>query len=351
VLGKDVLKSCQYFLDYCFHLVKKARAKFMTVNYNASHTFNGAFMKTAAAWLEHCAEEMDRAGLFFGHGTDNAHDESAWLVLHVLGAPLDGSFMDWDDLLTEKQQESAEHLLKRRIDERQPLAYLTGAARFCGLDFAVTPDVLVPRSPLAELITLRFSPWLNLEPGSNGQGRALDMCTGGGCIATAMAVYMPDVMVDAVDISCAALDIALANMQRHKVAERCNPIQSDLFTSLETTRYDLIVSNPPYVSAAVFAQLPAEYHAEPSVGLVSGEDGLDIVLKILDASPAWLKHKGILVVEVGESAQSLIDILPTVPFLWLEFHHGGDGIFLLEYDQLIACHADVRTVLEQRKNV
>ncbi len=323
----------------------------MAVNYNASQTFVGAFMKTAAAWLEHCAEEMDRAGLFFGHGTDNAHDEAAWLVLHVLGAPLDGNFVDWDVMLTNNQQENVEHLLKRRIDERQPLAYLTGGARFCGLGFAVTADVLVPRSPLAELIMTRFSPWLKVEPDRNGQGRVLDMCTGGGCIATAMAVYMPEVTVDAVDISCDALAIAAVNVKRHDVTERCKLIQSDLFASMDETRYDLIVSNPPYVSAAVFARLPTEYHAEPSVGLVSGEDGLDIVLKILDASSAWLKQKGILVVEVGESAQSLIDLLPTVPFLWLEFNHGGDGIFLLEYDQLIACHADVRTVLEQRKNV
>jgi len=308
-------------------------------------------MQTAAAWLEHCADEMDSAGLFFGHGTDNAHDEAAWLVLHVLEAPLDGSFIDWDVELTTDQQKSAEHLLRRRIDERCPLAYLTGNARFCGLDFAVTADVLVPRSPLAELIAAKFSPWLTIKPDCKGQGRVLDMCTGGGCIATAIAVYMPDVVVDAADISCAALEIASANIQKHNVSDRCNLIQSDLFTSLDEARYDLIVSNPPYVSAAVFAQLPAEYHAEPSAGLISGHDGLDIVLKILDASPVWLKQQGILVVEVGESAQSLMDLLPTVPFLWLEFHHGGDGIFLLEYDQLIACHADVRTVLEQRKNV
>ena len=308
-------------------------------------------METAAAWLEHCADEMDRAGLFFGHGTDNAHDEAAWLLLHVLGAPLDGSFVDWDVVLTTDQQKSAEYLLKRRIDERCPLAYLTGKARFCDLEFAVTADVLVPRSPLAELITAQFSPWLIIEPDSSGQGRVLDMCTGSGCIATAMAVHMPDVVVDAVDISCAALEIASANMQKHEVTERCNLIQSDLFTALAEQRYDLIVSNPPYVSAAVFAQLPPEYHAEPSVGLISGDDGLDIVLKILDASPVYLKRKGILVVEVGESAQRLVELLPAVPFLWLEFHHGGDGIFLLEYDQLIACHEDVRAVLEQRKNV
>lgn len=308
-------------------------------------------METAATWLEYCAEEMGRAGLFFGHGTDNADDEAAWLLLHVLGAPLDGRFAQWDVVLTTQQQERVEQLLKRRIDERCPLAYLTGSARFCGLDFAVTKDVLVPRSPLAELIAAQFSPWLTMVPDGDGKGRVLDMCTGGGCIATAMAVYMPDVRVDAVDISRAALEIAHENMHRHDVAGRCRTIQSDLFTALDATSYDLIVSNPPYVAAAVFEQLPAEYHAEPSGGLVSGEDGLDIVLKILDASPVWLKQHGILVVEVGESAQRLVEVLPKVPFLWLEFQHGGEGIFLLEYDQLIACHEDVRTVLEQRENV
>ena len=308
-------------------------------------------MKSAAAWLEHCADEMDRAGLFFGHGTDNAYDEAAWLLLHVLAAPLDGSFTNWDVMLTADQQNSVEHLLKRRIDERCPLAYLTGKVRFCDLEFAVTKDVLVPRSPLAELIAAQFSPWLVIEPDSHGQGRVLDMCTGSGCIATAMAVYMQDVVIDAVDISGSALEIATANMQMHEVAGRCNLIQSDLFSALAEQRYDLIVSNPPYVSAAVFAQLPPEYHAEPSVGLISGDDGLDIVLKILDASPVYLKQQGILVVEVGESAQSLVELLPRVPFLWLEFHHGGDGIFMLGYDQLIACQPDVRAVLEQRKNV
>ncbi len=311
-------------------------------------------MKTAADWLAYCADEMDRAGLFFGHGTDNAHDEAAWLVLHVLGAPLDGSFTDWDVVLSDAQQKSVAHLLRRRIEERCPLAYLTGTARFCGLDFAVTPDVLVPRSPLAELIAGQFSPWLDIHAGSSGRGRVMDMCTGSGCIATAMAVCMPRVDIDAVDISCAALEIASNNVKRHNATDRVRLIRSDLFTELDDKGhdgYDLIVSNPPYVSAEAFAQLPAEYHAEPSGGLVSGADGLDIVLKILDASPVYLKQQGILVVEVGESAQRLIELLPRVPFLWLEFHRGGDGIFLLEYDQLSACQPDVRTVLEQRENV
>ncbi|MBT8075246.1 MAG: 50S ribosomal protein L3 N(5)-glutamine methyltransferase, partial [Gammaproteobacteria bacterium] len=226
-------------------------------------------------------------------------------------------------------------------------AYLTGQARFCGLDFIVTPDVLVPRSPLAELIVEQFSPWLDLA----GEGQVLDMCTGGACIAIAMAVHMPGCKVDAVDISPAALSVAEQNATRHGVQDRVRFVQSDLFSQLGNTRYDLVVSNPPYVAAELFAQLPREFLAEPSAGLVCGEDGLDIVLKILDASPTFMKQQGILVVEVGESAGALLDELPRVPFLWLDFERGGDGIFLLEYEQLIACRADIRTALEKRKHV
>ncbi len=304
-------------------------------------------MKTAGHWLEYCATEMGRAGLFFGHGTDNAHDEAAWMLLHVLGMPLDGSFEDWDRTLGETGERRLEALLKRRIEERIPLAYLTGEARFCGLDFVVTPDVLVPRSPLAELIPERFSPWLEISPGDS----LLDMCTGGGCIAIAMASHMPDVDVDAVDISAGALKVASQNVARHHLQDRVRLVQSDLFSGLSEQPYDLIVSNPPYVSAEAFANLPPEYQAEPGSGLVSGEDGLDIVLKILDACPAYLAEGGILIVEVGESAPTLIELLPRTPFLWLDFQHGGDGVFLLEYDQLIACQADVQTALERRNNV
>lgn len=304
-------------------------------------------MQTAGNWLEYCAGEMKSAGLFFGHGTDNAHDEAAWMLLHVLEAPLDGSFANWDVLLTKVQERALKSLLARRITERCPLAYLTGEARFCGLDFIVSPQVLIPRSPLAELIPEQFSPWLT----SNGTGRILDMCTGGGCIAIAMAVHMPDFTVDAIDISADALSVASQNVERHGLSERVRLIHSDLFSALDETAYDLIVSNPPYVSAAVFEQLPAEYRAEPSVGLICGEDGLDIVLKILDAAPGYLRQQGILIVEVGESAEALEEILPRVPFFWLDFDAGGDGVFLLEYDQLIACQPDVRAILEQRKYV
>ena len=304
-------------------------------------------MKTAEDWIEYCAGEMTRAGLFFGHGTDNAHDEAAWMLLHVLGEPLDGSFEDWGRQLDEDQQSALEQLLGQRIEKRCPLAYLTGKARFCGLDFIVTPEVLVPRSPMAELIQEQFSPWLD----AGKRGRILDMCTGGGCIAIAIAKYMFGASVDAVDISTAALEIASRNVTRHELDGCVRLIQSDLFTDLGDTKYELIVSNPPYVSAGVFERLPAEYKAEPSGGLVCGEDGLDIVLKILDASPGHLEETGVLIVEVGESAEALLDLLPQTPFLWLDFHNGGDGIFLLEYDQLIACQADVQTALEQRKNV
>jgi len=304
-------------------------------------------MQTAGDWLEFCAAGMTRAGLFFGHGTDNAHDEAAWMVLHVLRAPLDGSFEQWGMELSDSQKLELEQLLARRINERCPLAYLTGEARFCGLDFFVNPDVLIPRSPLAELIPERFAPWVNLGEGS----RVLDMCTGGACIAIAMSVSMPELEVDAVDISAAALAVAARNVRRHAVDDRVRLIRSDLFSGLDDVQYDLIVSNPPYVSADVFENLPAEYLLEPSAGLVCGEDGLDIVLKILDASPHYLKRHGILIVEVGESAEALIGLLPRVPFLWLEFQYGGDGVFLLEYDQLIACQPDLHAVLEQREHV
>lgn len=304
-------------------------------------------MKTAEDWLDHCAAEMTRAGVFFGHGTDNAHDEAAWMLLHVLDAPLDGSFDAWDTQLSGDQQGRLENLLARRIGERQPLAYLTGKARFCGLDFIISPDVLIPRSPLAELIPEQFSPWLQVSD----QGRALDMCTGGGCIAIAMAIYIPEFIIDAVDISASALKVAGQNVAHHAVESRVNLIESDLFSEIGNASYNLIVSNPPYVSVDVFEQLPPEYRVEPSGGLVCGEDGLDIVLKILDASPRYLKQQGILIVEVGESAETLLELLPMVPFLWLEFDHGGDGIFMLEYDQLIACRPDVQALLEQRENV
>ena len=304
-------------------------------------------MQTAKQWLEHCVLAMTQADLCFGHGTENAHDEAAWLLLHVLGVPLDGSFNRWDSVLNEHQESELRQLLTCRITERCPLAYLTGEARFCGLDFVVTRDVLVPRSPLAELIYEEFSPWVQLGHGA----KVMDMCTGGGYIAIAMAVHISGIEVDAVDLSAVALRVAATNIERHAVFGQVNLINSDLFEQVKSRPYDLIVSNPPYVAADVFAQLPAEYRAEPSDGLISGVDGLDIVLKLLTVAPDYLRAQGVLIVEVGQSAATLAKLLPQVPFLWLDFRRGGDGVFLLEYDQLTACQPDVQAVLEQRINV
>jgi ribosomal protein L3 glutamine methyltransferase len=290
---------------------------------------------------------MENAGLFFGHGTDNAGDEAAWMLLHVLGQPLDGSFEDWNVELDSSQVSTLQSLLARRIGERVPLAYLTGSARFCGLEFEVTPDSLVPRSPIAELIVEKFSPWLDLER----SGKLLDMCTGSGCLAIAMAAHLPGFMVDAVDVSQQALAVAARNVEKHELGDRVKLLQSDLFSRLEGRKYDLIVSNPPYVSQAVYENLPPEYLAEPFGALVSGEDGLNLVLEILEASPGFMNPRAVLIMEVGESAEHLQNLLPAVPFLWLDFEYGGDGVFLLRYDQLIACHADVRAVLEQRNHV
>lgn len=304
--------------------------------------------QSAAAWCDYCARALSRAGVVFGHGTENARDEAAWMLLHVLDAPLDGSFQDWDQVLDDARQARLRRLLKRRIEERCPLAYLTGKTRFCGLEFFVTRDVLVPRSPVAELILDGFSPWLG-EHGA--EGLALDMCTGSGCIAIALAAHLPFARVDAADISPAALEIAAKNVALHGLGQRVRLLRSDLFRDLPPERYDLIVSNPPYVAAADLAELPPEYRAEPGLGLASGDDGLDVVLRILAAAPGWLKRNGILVAEVGSSAQALAALLPGVPFLWLEFRHGGEGVFLLEYEALTACQADVNSLLERREHV
>ena len=287
-------------------------------------------MKTAEFWLKYCAAEMIRAEVFFGHGTDNAHDEAAWMLLHVLGAPLDGSFTQWEVVVSETQQKDLEHLLARRINERCPLAYLTGEARFCGLSFVITPDVLVPRSPIAELVLQGFEPWLQVD----GQLRILDLCTGSGCIAIACAHYLPEAMVDASDISPSALDVARVNVERHQLQDRVNLYRSDVFDDLPTGRYDLIVSNPPYVSQEEMAGLPDEYGYEPALGLEAGEDGMDIVARILCTAGNYLKPGGIMVIEVGESMDYLLRRYPMVPFLWLDFAHGGNGVFLLTAEQL-----------------
>lgn len=273
--------------------------------------------------------EMNRAGIYFGHGTDNALDEATAAVLHVLALSHDipGHFMD-ARVLSDERDEILE-LFRQRIKNRTPLSYLTHEAWFAGLKFYVDERVLVPRSPIAELIQQQFSPWLEYE----NVGRILDLCTGSGCIAIACAYQFPDAAVDAVDISEDALEVASRNVSELGVEDQVSLIKSDLLANV-TGKYDLIISNPPYVDAGEIAAMPDEFKAEPILGLESGADGLDATRQILAQASNHLNPKGVLIVEVGVSDHALVEAFPEVPFTWLEFEHGGSGVFLLTKEQL-----------------
>lgn len=300
--------------------------------------------QTAGALAEHCRDIMQAADLHFGHGTDNAQDEAAWLVLHVMGQDLDGSFEDWDLPVSASSKAEILDLLGQRIRTRMPLAYLLGEAWFCGLAFEVGPAVLVPRSPMAELISRDFTPWVQ----SDGLRHVLDLCTGSACIGIAMAARWPQLRVVASDISRAALEVAQRNCLRHAVHERVELVRSDLFEALGGQRFDLIVSNPPYVPDDVVAGLPPEYRAEPRLGLASGGDGLDLPLRILLDAANYLEENGVLVCEVGESAGALQQALERVPLTWIDFEQGGEGVFTMNRQALHGAMPMVRDAIERR---
>ena len=272
------------------------------------------------------ADLFEQAGLVFGHGTDNALDESALLVLHELRIGYEQPDEVLDSELADADRLRVIELLERRVASRKPAAYLVNEAWFAGLSFYVDERVLVPRSPIAELIEAGFEPWIGRQPVRN----VLDLCTGSGCIGIACAHAFPDARVDLADLSADALDVAGMNIQRHGLEARVSPLQSDLFAGLTGRRYDIIVSNPPYVPQQEVRELDAEFQHEPALGLAAGTDGLDIVTSILNDAGKHLRDDGILVVEVGHSWERLAALFPDVPFLWLEFEYGGEGVFLLE---------------------
>lgn len=276
--------------------------------------------------------EFNRAGLFFGHGSDNAYDEALLLVAHALCMPLDAPTNLLDARLVQDEKIAVLTLFQKRIEQRIPAAYLTREAWFCELSFYVDERVLVPRSPIAELIQQGFEPWL----GGAWPQRILDLCTGSGCIGIACAYAFPEAEVDVADISRDALDVADINIARHELQHRVRAIESDVFVGVEGDRYQLIVSNPPYVDEEDLADMPAEYRCEPALGLAAGRDGLAITRRILSQASDYLSDDGLLVVEVGNSAVALDAAYPEVPFTWVEFERGGHGVFVLTREQLLA---------------
>lgn len=299
-------------------------------------------LTTLRDYIRWGASRFAETKLTFGHGSATALDEAAALVLHTLHLPYNLSEFYFQSNLTLEERQAITTVFDKRIKERKPAAYLTHEAIFAGLSFYVDERVLVPRSPIAELIEQRFAPWVEEDQVS----QILDLCTGSACIAIACAYAFSEAVVDAVDLSNDALDVAEINVDRHQLSDEVILYQSNLFDGLPAgVQYDIIVSNPPYVAVEEWQQLPAEFHAEPEIGFVAGASGLDIVIRILAKANDYLTPQGILVVEVGSSAETLQQAFPTVPFYWLAFERGGDGVFLLTAEQVAEYHQDFANAL------
>ncbi|PHM49857.1 50S ribosomal protein L3 N(5)-glutamine methyltransferase [Xenorhabdus miraniensis] len=289
-----------------------------------------AELHTIQDMLRWATSRFNAANIYYGHGTDNPWDEALQLVLPTLYLPLDIPEAMMTSRLTSTERHRIVERVLRRINERIPVAYLTNRAWFCGHEFYVDERVLVPRSPIGELINNQFAGLISHEPSA-----ILDLCTGSGCIAIACAHAFPEAEVDAVDISPDALAITEQNIENHGLSHRVIPISSDLFRDMPPMKYDLIVTNPPYVDEEDMSDLPDEFRCEPELGLAAGVDGLQLVRRILATAPDFLTEDGVLICEVGNSMVHLIVQYPEVPFTWLEFEQGGNGVFMLTRQQLV----------------
>lgn len=287
-------------------------------------------LKTIRDYIRWGASQLSEQKVFLGHGIATPLHESAALVLYALFQPYNLDECYFGAVLTIEERKRVIQILNQRIIERKPVAYLIKNAIFAGLSFYVDERVLVPRSPIAEIIENHFSPWVEEEQVFN----ILDLCTGSACIAIACAYAFPEAEVDAVELSDDAIDVATINIEKHGLTGQLSLYKSDLFNQLPGAQYDVIVSNPPYVAIDEWEGLPAEYHNEPEMGFTGGESGLDFVVRILADADEYLTDHGILIIEVGSSAETLQHLFPEVPFYWLDFEQGGDGVFLLTAEQV-----------------
>jgi ribosomal protein L3 glutamine methyltransferase len=289
-------------------------------------------LHTVRDYLRFAVSRFYQAKLFFGHGSTDAYDEAVYLILHTLHLPVDTLAPFLDAQLTPSERSEVLSIIQRRVEQRIPAAYLTHEAFLGEYSFYVDERVIVPRSFIAELLRQRLSPWI-AEP--DNIGHVLDMCTGSGCLAILCADTFPNAKIDAVDLSSDALLVAKRNVNDYELSEHINLIESDLFTQLAGRKYDLIISNPPYVDAESVAALPPEYLHEPKLSLGSGADGLDATRKILAHAAEHLSDNGILIVEIGHNRDVIEAAYPTLPFTWLDVTAGDQFVFMLHRNDLI----------------
>jgi ribosomal protein L3 glutamine methyltransferase len=306
------------------------------MHHPVNYQFEG--LETVEDFIRWGGSLFQKAGLVFGHGTDNAYDDAKMLVLHQLSLPWSLAEQYARARLTHSERQQVTELLRRRIETRQPSAYLIGEAQFAGLWFHVNNHTLVPRSPIGELIETGYAPWVDPQRVE----RVLDLCTGSGCIGIASLQTLPNATVDLVDISAEALAVAQSNIERYDLQDVARAVKSDLFNALQGERYDLIVSNPPYVDAIEMDALPPEFQAEPALGLAAGEDGLDLVRRILAEAADYLTEEGVLIVEVGVSRYYVEQTYPDLPLYWFEFERGGEGVFAINRNELVLFEETIR---------